>query len=88
VVQVAGLNNIPSDVLAVVGNITVTDTSAASYLTAWPDGAALPGTSDLNFTSGQTVANLVVVQVGASGKVDFYNAVGSVHVIADVFGWY
>ena len=46
------------------------------------------GQPRLNFTGGLTIPNLVVVQVGATGKVDFYNAAGSVQVIADVMGWY
>jgi hypothetical protein len=37
---------------------------------------------------GQTIPNLVVVKVGANGKVNFYNAGGSTHVIADVVGWF
>ena len=45
-------------------------------------------TSNLNFTADQTIANLVVVPVGADGNVIVYNKAGSVHVIADVAGWY
>ena len=48
----------------------------------------LPSTSNLNFTADQTIANLVVVRVGADGNVIVYNKAGSVHVIADVAGWY
>ena len=70
-------------------NVTVTGPSATdSYLTVWPDAVARPGTSDLNFTLGRTAPNLVVVQIGATGAVDFYNAAGSVNVIGDVMGWY
>ena len=47
-----------------------------------------PSTSNLNFTAGQTIANLVVVPVGADGNVIVYHKAGSVHVIADVAGWY
>ena len=32
--------------------------------------------------------NLVVVKVGAGGKISLYNAAGSTHVVADVAGWY
>src|SRR6202022_3086505 len=49
---------------AVVLNVTVVNPSAASYLTLFPDGAAQPTTSDLNFMAGQTIPNLVVVRVG------------------------
>jgi hypothetical protein len=91
--QVAGVGAIPSMAAAippkaVILNVTVTGPTSGSYLTVWPDGVGRPNTSDLNFVPGGTIPNLVVVQVGATGKVDFYNAAGSVHVIADVMGWY
>ena len=91
--QVAGVGGIPTMASAtppkaVVLNVTVTGPTTGSYLTVWPDAVARPGTSDLNFLQGVTVPNLVVVQVGATGKVDFYNAAGSVNVIGDVMGWY
>ena len=73
---------------AVVLNVTVTGPTAPSYLTVWPDQTSQPLASDLNFVGGQTIPNLVVVKVGANGKVNFYNAGGSTHVIADVVGWF
>jgi hypothetical protein len=75
-------------VLGVVLNVTVTGPTAASYLTAWPDGESRPLASDLNFTAGQTVPNMVVVKVGADGKINLYNAGGSTDVVVDVMGWY
>jgi hypothetical protein len=73
---------------AAVLNVTVTNPTAASYLTLWPDGASRPLASDLNFVSGLTVANLVIVQLGGGGKVDIYNAFGSTDVVVDLVGWY
>jgi hypothetical protein len=73
---------------AVVLNVTVTGPTTPSYLTVWPDLASQPLASDLNFVRGQTIPNLVVVKIGANGMVDFYNAGGSTHVIADVVGWF
>ena len=32
--------------------------------------------------------NLVVVKLGAGGKVAMFNSAGSTHVIYDVAGWY
>ena len=86
--SVGGTNGIPVDATAIVANITVTDSTAASYLTAWPDGPARPTVSDLNWVAGSTVANLGVVKLGADGKLDLYNAAGSTDVIIDVTGWY
>ena len=73
---------------AVVLNVTVTNPTMASYLTLFPDGAPQPTTSDLNFVAGQTVPNLVVVRLGANGKLDIFNAACCTDVIADVVGWY
>jgi hypothetical protein len=86
--QVTGTNGVPaSGVTAVVMNVTVTGPTANSYLTVYPDGRPRPGTSSLNFTSGETIPNLVIVPV-VNGKVDFYNAAGTVNVIADMTGYY
>jgi hypothetical protein len=92
-VQVAGLKGVPpmqagTPPKAVVLNVTVTNPTASSYLTLWPDGNLPPLASDLNYRRGQTVANLVVVQVGADGKVRLFNPAGSVDVVIDIVGWY
>lgn len=73
---------------AVTLNVTATRTSAASYVTVYPHGAARPTASNLNFTAGQTVPNLVTVPVGADGKVELYNNAGTVDLIADISGYY
>ena len=73
---------------AAVLNVTVTNPTAASYVTVWPDGNAQPVASDENFGKGQTRANLVVVKVGANGKIDLFNLAGSTDVVIDVVGWY
>ena len=84
----SGSDPIPTIATAVVVNVTAVGPTSAGYLTAWPDAVTRPGTSDLNFVGGQTVPNLVIVQVGATGKIDVYNAFGSTNVLIDVMGWY
>ena len=69
-------------------NVTATGPTAASYLTVWPAGASQPLASNLNFTSGETVPNLVTVAVPSSGEVSIYNADGSTDVVVDVEGYY
>ena len=87
--QVTGRGGIPGGAVgAVVLNVTATEPSGVSFLTAWPGGTGRPLASNLNYGPNQTVPNLVVVQVGAGGTVDLFNYAGSVHVIADVAGWY
>ena len=89
-VPVTGRGGVPaSGVGAVVLNLTVTSPTAAGYLSTFPTGAARAQVSSLNFTRGQTVANLVTVQLGAGGKVSLYNgSAGSVQVLADAAGYY
>ena len=87
--QITGRGGVPvSGVSAVVLNVTVTEPSTGGYLTAWPAGEAMPLASNLNFAPGQTVPNLVVVKVGAGGRVSLYNGGGAAHFVADVSGWY
>jgi hypothetical protein len=88
-VTVVGRAGVPAaGVGAVVLNVTATAPTAAGFLTVYPSGQSLPGTSNLNFAPGQTAANLVVAKVGADGKVSIFNATGSTHIIADVAGWF
>ena len=88
--QVSGRGPVPSTgVTAVVVNLTVTGPGAAGYVTAYPDLGYQPTSSSINFTPGQTVANLAVVQLGSDGKIALYNgATAPVQVIVDVAGYY
>jgi YVTN family beta-propeller protein len=86
--QVTGRDGVPATgVTAVVLNVTAVSPTASSYVTVYPDGAARPNASSLNFTAGETIPNLVVVPVGADGKIDFYNHTGSVNLVADLAGY-
>ncbi len=89
-VPVLGVGGVPaSGVSAVVVNVTVTAPTAAGYVTAYPDGAARPTASNLNFSPAQTVPNLVIVAVGADGKISLFNgSAGTVHLVGDIAGYY
>ncbi|HJP73601.1 MAG TPA: S53 family peptidase [Pseudonocardiaceae bacterium] len=88
-VQLSGANGVPATgVTGVVLNVTATDSSTGSYLTVYPDGITRPLSSNLNFSAGQTIPNLVTVPVGSDGKVDIYNFSGTTDVVADLFGYY
>jgi phosphoesterase family protein len=78
----------PAGAIAVVLNVTATSTTAGSFLTVFPKGAARPNASNLNWTAGITIANLVEVPVGGGGAITFYNAAGSTHVFADLEGYF
>ena len=73
---------------AVALNGSETGPPGGSVLPAGPSGAPRPVASNLNDVGGQTVPNRVVVKVGEGGRVSLYNNLGSVHMIADVAGWY
>ncbi|MDQ2846866.1 MAG: transglycosylase SLT domain-containing protein [Actinomycetota bacterium] len=69
--------------------MTATAPTAAGYLTMYPDGKVRPAGSNLNFRAGQTVPNLVVVPVASDGRIQVFNGSGgTVHVVADVAGYY
>ena len=88
-VQVAGRGGVPAaGVSAVAMNVTVTQPSAAGWLTLSPAGSPRPLAANLNFTPGETVPNLVVAKLGAGGKAALFNSAGNSHVIFDVAGWY
>jgi uncharacterized protein (DUF1501 family) len=79
---------VPPNAAAVALNVTVTEPTAASYLSIWPAGSPQPTASNLNFAAGQTVPNLVICRLGVDGMVSFFNAAGAVHAVADVVGWF
>jgi hypothetical protein len=86
---VTGVGGVPAaGVSAVVLNVTATNTSAPGYLTVWPAGNARPTASNLDFTAGQSVPNLVVAKVGSGGRVSVFNYSGATDVVADVMGWF
>ncbi len=94
-VQVAGIvpegsaaAPVPAGAVAAVLNVTATDATATSYLTVWPAGGPRPLASNLNWTAGATIADLVTVPLSASGAIELYNRAGSVAVIVDVEGYY
>ncbi len=57
-----------------------------AYFTLYPSGAGRPTASDLNYTAGQVVPNLVEVGVGSSGAVSLYSA-GHADAIVDLEGY-
>jgi hypothetical protein len=88
--MVTNVGGVPATgVDAVALNVTATNgTAVNSYLTVFPAGGPRPLASNLNFTGGTTVPNLVFARVGANGKVTVYNNAGTTDVVADVQGWY
>lgn len=86
--QLGGQDGIPLNASAVVMNITVTGSSTAGYLTAYPGTDPQPLASDVNFTATQTVPNLTVTALGGDGTVSLYSPCGACDVVVDVVGYY
>jgi hypothetical protein len=90
--QVGGAGGVPANAVGVVMNTTAVSPSVDSHLTVYPTGVTLPDSSNLNYTAGQTVPNLVIVKLGtggaSAGKDAIYNNAGNVNVIGDVNGWF
>ena len=62
--KVAGVHGVPaSGVTAVVMNVTAVKPTTSGYVTVYPDGKPVPAVSNLNFTAGRTIPNLVIVPV-------------------------
>jgi hypothetical protein len=87
--KLTGVDGVPSGATAVTLNVTVTNASSGGYVTAYPDGVTKPNASNVNFTQGQTVANLVTVKLGSDGYVDLTNSgAGTIDLVADLQGYY
>ena len=89
-VPVLGRAGLPgSGVAAVALNLTVDQARSGpggGFVTVFPCGTR-PNSSNLNFTTGQTIANAVIATVSASGTVCVYVS-GGAHLIADVSGYF
>jgi hypothetical protein len=82
-----------TDIVGVVLNLTgVNDTAGSlpTFLSVVPDAipaGTAPTTSNLNLAKGQVKPNMVIVPVGADGKVRIFNNTGTTHVVVDVVGY-
>lgn len=92
VATVRGTNGnctIPADAIGVSMNVAIIQPSSASFLTVYPSDAARPVAANLNWVAGQApTPNAVTARLSTDGKVAFYNLAGTVHIAADVNGYY
>jgi hypothetical protein len=68
--------------------VTVTGSTAPTYVSGWPKGSPPSATSLLNAAAGGTIANQVTLTVGTGGAVDFATAQGATDLVVDVVGYY
>ena len=88
-------NEVPPEAKAIACNLTVTSGTSGGNLRAFPaDSDVIPRVSNVNWTTGQTVANYAIVAAATEGgflaAVGLHNAStrGSVHVIVDISGYF
>ncbi|HVB41822.1 MAG TPA: DNRLRE domain-containing protein [Streptosporangiaceae bacterium] len=87
---VADAGGIPAtNVTAVAVNVTALSETSSGVINVYPDDTPRPVTSNLNYVAGVTIANLVILPVGADGKIDLYNASGgTTQLIVDISGYF
>ncbi len=83
---------VPSGATGVFINVVAVGAAGPGHLTAYPFGSALPLASTINFTTGQTIANGVLVPVCtpfASCAADLTIQMGpaGAHVVIDITGY-
>ncbi len=86
---VAGAGGVPADARAVALYVTaLAPGSAGSKLSVYPTGSPNSASGGVLPQVGMGVANLLVVPVGANGKVSLNIDKGSTHVMASVAGYF
>ena len=78
---------VPPNARSVVLNVTATDPDASGFLTVYPGNAPRPFTSNLNYLTGQTIPNAVIVGLGPTGTIDIFS-LRATHVVVDVVGYF
>lgn len=78
------LTSLPAGTRAVAINLTATEALDDGYASVFPCDPGWPGTSNLNFVSGQTVASAALVDIGAGALCLRSNA--RTHVVIDLTG--
>jgi GH25 family lysozyme M1 (1,4-beta-N-acetylmuramidase) len=81
-------SRVPDTATAVTLNLTGVGATASTFVSAYPTGTTRSSASNLNLANASPTSNLVTVQLGANRSVDLYNHNGSVHLIADLAGYY
>jgi hypothetical protein len=78
---------VPLFATAAALNVTIVNPEGSGFATVWPCSAARPLASNLNFVSGQVVANNVIAPIGDQGNVCFYTSTPS-DIIVDIAGYF
>ena len=87
---ISGTPGVPAaGVTAAAVTLTAVGASSASWLELYPDGTTRPSpAASLNYPVSVAVSNMVIVPVASDGKIQVYNAGGTVNAIVDVLGYF
>ena len=84
-VTIAGVDGVPAGAVAAVLNLTAVAPSGQGFLTVFPCGEDQPGSSNVNFGAGQTVANAAVATLGTGGEICVFSSVAT-NLLVDLNG--
>ncbi len=86
---VRGRGGVPAGASAVALNVTVVNQAALGYVSVFPSDRSTPVASNINFVANRTVANQVILPIGADGRVILLNqSAGTTDLLADVAGYF
>ena len=89
--QIAGRDGVPANANAVSGNVTVVNETASWAIFVGPDPNPSPGTSTLNFNTGDVLANGIVVALSSTGSLSatyLSTAGNTTDLVFDVTGYF
>ena len=78
---------VPAGATAAALNITVVSPTGDGFVTVFPCGVTQPNASNLNYLTGDVVANNVTAPIGENGRVCLTSFADS-DVIVDISGWF
>ena len=86
--QIGGRADVPVGAAAAVTfNVTVTGSTDAGYVTAYPCDQPRPNASSLNHAAGSTVGSAVTAKLSAQGTVCLFTWAAT-DVVVDLTGWF
>jgi L,D-peptidoglycan transpeptidase YkuD (ErfK/YbiS/YcfS/YnhG family) len=77
----------PPGTVAAVVNLTITNATERTWVSAFAGDSLWPGTSSVNVSEREPTANLAIVPLSANKSMTFKNGLGRVNVVVDVLGW-
>ena len=84
--QVAARAGVSANATSVVLNVTVTNPTAAGFITVFACGSPRPTAAQLNYSGGD-VSTAVIAKIGAGGKVCLYT-LATTDLVVDLNGFY